>query len=207
MSLFEGYRHTLDNDERQPALEDLLIRPAVVSDVTELGAIEAAREGGKAAEYALRLEMSITSWNATAQGLILVAEHEGRLVGLAKVKHFTPPDDAPLNVAPSGWYLAGVIVVPEHRRRSVGRILTQARLNWIAQRDRWAYYFANAQNRVSIELHQQFGFVELTRDFTHPWVTFEGGIGVLLRAELERSKRTTDPRVVIRFENPINREH
>jgi len=78
-----------------------------------------------------------------------------------------------------------VIVVPEYRRRSVGRILTQARLDWIAQRDRWAYYFANAQNRVSIELHQQFGFIELTREFSHPWATFEGGIGILFRAELE----------------------
>jgi len=58
-------------------------------------------------------------------------------------------------------------------------------LNWIAQRDRYAYYFANAQNRVSIELHEQFGFMELTQDFTYPGVTFEGGIGILFRVELK----------------------
>ena len=186
MSLFENYSHSLDNNERQPALDNLLIRPAVVSDTRDLGAIEAERGGGDAAENALRLERSIASWAATSQGFILVAEHDGRLVGLAKVRYFNPPDDAPLNVAPSGWYLAGVIVVPECRHRSVGRYLTQARLDWIARRDRLAYYFANARNRVSIELHQQFGFIELTRDFTHPWTTFEGGVGILFRVELEQ---------------------
>ena len=186
MSLFEDYRQRSDNDKRQPALEDLLVRPAVVSDVAELGAIEAAREGGEPAESALRRQKCIASWSATSQGIVLVAEHQDRLVGFAKVRHFTPSDDAPARVAPPGWYLAGVIVVPECRRQGVGQNLTRARLDWIAKRDRWAYYFANVRNRVSIEFHHHFGFVELTRDFTYPGVTFEGGVGVLFRADLER---------------------
>jgi ribosomal protein S18 acetylase RimI-like enzyme len=156
--------------------------------VAELGEIEAAREGGEAAEYASKLERAITSWSATGQGLILVAEHGDRLVALAKARHFTPPDDAPANRAPRGWYLSGVIVVPEYRRRGIARRLTWARLDWIRERDRWAFYFANARNRVSIELHREFGFVELTRDFTYPGATFEGGIGVLFRVELTRGQ-------------------
>jgi ribosomal protein S18 acetylase RimI-like enzyme len=185
MSLFEDYNHIENDMDRKPTLTDIQVRPAVLSDVPELGAITAARESGDATEYSLIIEEAITSWEKSSKGIILVAEHKGQIVGFAKVKYFTPPDTAPANVAPSGWYLAGVIVVPEYRRRSVGRILTQARLNWIAKRDRWAYYFANAQNRVSIEMHQQFGFVELTRDFTYPGTTFEGGIGILFRVDLE----------------------
>jgi ribosomal protein S18 acetylase RimI-like enzyme len=187
--VFEQYRRTLDKGERLAAvaIEDLLIRPALPTDATELGRIEAAREGGDAAQYASRLERAILSLGTASEGLILAAQHSGKLVGTAKVRHFVPSNDAPRNVAPAGWYLSGVIVVPEYRRRGIGRHLTEARLDWIAQRDQWAYYFSNAQNRVSIELHQQFGFVELTRDFTYPGVMFEGGIGVLFRAELSRT--------------------
>ena len=121
-----------------------------------------------------------------SEGLILAAQLTGTLVEIGKVRHFVPSHVAPRNVAPAGWYLSGVIVVPEYRRREIGRNLTEARLDWMAQRDQWAYYFSNVQNRASIELHQQCGFVELTQDFTYPGVTFEGGMGVLFRAELSR---------------------
>jgi ribosomal protein S18 acetylase RimI-like enzyme len=184
--LFEQFRPTLDKVDCQPAIEDFLIRPALLTDATELGRIEAVREGGDAAQYASRLERAIASLGTPSEGLILAAQHSGKLVGIAKVRHFAPSNDAPRNVAPTGWYLSGVIVVPEYRRRGIGRLLTEARLDWIAQRDQWAYYFSNVQNRVSIELHRQFGFVELTRDFTYPGALFEGGIGVLFRAELSR---------------------
>lgn len=159
------------------------------ADVAELSEIEAAREGGEAADYASRLERAITSSGQTGLGLILVAERGDRLLALGKVRYFTPADDAPANRAPRGWYLSGVIVVPEYRRRGVGRRLIEARLDWIRERDCSAFYFANIRNRVSIELHREFGFVELTRDFTYPGVTFEGGAGVLFRIELARLKR------------------
>ena len=189
MPVFEQYRRTLDKAERLPAIEDLLIRPALLTDATELGRIEAVREGGDAAQYASRLERAIVSLGTASEGLILAAQHSGTLVAIAKVRHFVPSNDAPRNIAPAGWYLSGVIVVPEYRRRGIARHLTEARLDWIAQRDQWAYYFSNVRNRVSIELHQQFGFVELTRDFTYPGAMFEGGIGVLFRAELSRFHR------------------
>ena len=86
MSLFANYRDTSGNDEQHPALTNLLIRPADLSDMTEPGAIEAAREGGETDEYILRLEESITSWGAGIDGIILVAEHAGRLIGHAKGK-------------------------------------------------------------------------------------------------------------------------
>ena len=47
-----------------------------------------------------------------------------------------------------------------------------------------AYYVASAQNRVTIELHRQLGFVEVTRDFSFPNVTFTGGVGILFEVDL-----------------------
>jgi ribosomal protein S18 acetylase RimI-like enzyme len=178
--LFEPFIELHDSD-RLPALDDLLIRPASMSDVTEVSEVEAAREGGDAADRASTIASAITSCSTSRQGLNLVAQHENRLVGFARARYFDPPADAPQNVAPRGWYLSGVIVVPGFRRRGVGGNLTRARLDWIGQRDDWAYYFANAQNRVSIRLHERFGFAEVTRDFSVPGVSFEGGNRILLR--------------------------
>jgi len=95
-----------------------------------------------------------------------------------------PPEGAPANAVPDGWYLTGVIVTPQFRRRRIGHQLTQARLQWLLRRTSNVYYVASAQNRVMIELHRQFGFVEMTRDFSFPDVTFTGGVGILFEVDL-----------------------
>jgi ribosomal protein S18 acetylase RimI-like enzyme len=79
-----------------------------------------------------------------------------------------------------------VVVGPAHRRRGLGRQLTRVRLDWIRERSTQAYYFANERNQVSIALHRALGFVELTRDFHHPQVQFEGGSGILFACDLRR---------------------
>lgn len=185
MSLFEEYK-IIPESERPTELTDLIIRPAVIDDAKELGRITAEREGGDPDEHARRLERAITEWSKSSQGIILVAVYESELIGFGKIRYFTLPPDSHANIAPQGWYLSGVIVKPEYRRRGVGRQLTQARLNWIALRADCAYYLANAQNRVSIELHQKLGFTELTRDFIYPHVTFTGGVGILFVIKLAR---------------------
>jgi ribosomal protein S18 acetylase RimI-like enzyme len=169
--------------------DDLLIRPATIADLAPLAAIEAERGNGQVDKYYASLASALSSWVAAGDGLVLTAEHAGRTVAIAKVRRFVPPLDAPANVAPAGWYLAGVIVAPEHRRRGIGHALTRKRLDWIAGRARAAYCFANSLNGPSIELHRRFGFVEQTRDFTYPGVEFRGGIGILFRADLSTDAR------------------
>jgi hypothetical protein len=44
-----------------------------------------------------------------------------------------------------------------------------------------AWYFANARNAASIELHAPFGFEEVTRSFFYPRVDFDRGEGILFR--------------------------
>lgn len=66
----------------------------------------------------------------------------------------------------------------------VGTALTRARLAWIRRHDDEAWYFANARNLASIEMHRRLGFREVTRDFSFPSVTFDGDVGVLYRAVL-----------------------
>jgi ribosomal protein S18 acetylase RimI-like enzyme len=117
--------------------------------------------------------------------LLVVAELEGAIVGYGRARLFEPEPDAPVDVVPAGYYLTGLFVVANHRRGGIGAGLTQGRLAWIAERADEAWYFANARNTASVELHRRFGFEEVTRRFTYPGVTFAGGEGILFRLRLD----------------------
>ena len=115
---------------------------------------------------------------------VTVAETATGLVGYGRTGWFDPVPDAPANTAPAGWYLTGLSVDPDWRRRGIARALTEERLDWVAARSDAAWYFANAENRVSLALHASLGFVEVTRDFSFPGVEFRYGAGVLCRVDL-----------------------
>jgi ribosomal protein S18 acetylase RimI-like enzyme len=169
------------NAERVPAAS-VTVREAGAADMAGcldlservLGLDRAAREPILAASM------------ADPQQLLHVAEDAGRIVGYARSTYWTPPADPPPNTAPPGWYLLGLVVTPEYRRRGVGRALTIARLDAIAARASEVWYFANARNQSSLDLHTDLGFAEVTRDFWFPGLTFDGGVGILVRASLNR---------------------
>jgi ribosomal protein S18 acetylase RimI-like enzyme len=116
--------------------------------------------------------------------LLLVAHAGSRLVGYSRARRFEPSEDAPDDIAPAGYYLLGLFVEPSLRRRGIAHALTEMRLAWIKQRATTAWFFTNARNTASIELHRQFGFVEITRAFSFPRVTFDGDVGIMYRADL-----------------------
>ena len=116
--------------------------------------------------------------------LLVVAVCGGALVGYGRARVFEPAPDAPADSAPGGYYLTGVFVLPEERARGIGAALTQARLDWIGDRATAAWYFANARNTLSVDLHRRWGFEEVTRRFSFPGVTFDGGEGILFRLSL-----------------------
>jgi L-amino acid N-acyltransferase YncA len=55
------------------------------------------------------------------------------------------------------------------------------RLDWIRRRAAEAWFFANARNTASIALHRELGFEEVSRRFSFPGLTFDGGDGILFR--------------------------
>jgi ribosomal protein S18 acetylase RimI-like enzyme len=168
------------------AAAGLVIRPALPADLPGLARIAAEREGEPVAKWLTAFD-HIHAECAGGASVILVADLQGTIAGYGKAGYFTPPANAPANVAPAGFYLTGVVVDPALRRRGLGHALTRARLDWIRARSPRAYYFANERNRVTIELHRELGFLELTRDFSHPQVRFEGGAGILFVCDLARS--------------------
>ena len=165
----------------KPALEDLEIRPAVASDCRGVAAIVHERDSVPLADARNHCERDL----AGIDRLLLVANVAGELAGFARAARWQrPKGKLPENIAPSGWYLLGVVVRDRWRRHGIALELTRRRLAWIGERADEAYYFSNARNRVSIDLHEQLGFVEVTRDFTFPDASFEGGEGILFRVDL-----------------------
>ncbi|MDF2846590.1 MAG: family N-acetyltransferase [Oerskovia sp.] len=112
--------------------------------------------------------------------VVLVATVDDEVVGWGKT-HWWSYADGP---APVGHYLGGVTVDPGSRRGGVGRALTRARMDWVAERAAFVCCVVNATNVASLALHEGAGFREAARAASFHTIRFTGGSGVLLRAEL-----------------------
>lgn len=116
--------------------------------------------------------------------LLAVATRGKHVVGYGRTLYFTPPADAPGNVAPAGYYLLGLVVDPTHRRMGAGAALTAYRLAWLADRTKQAWYFADIRNGASRALHANAGFTEVTSDFWFPGASESDDSHMLCRMEL-----------------------
>ena len=185
-SLFEQFVESGNTPDSSCLLGQLVVRPARMQDVEALGRISADREGGDAQAHSAAFRRSLEDGGAGHRRLTLVAELERDVIGFGKVRYLSEEHGAGVGASPEGWYLTGVVVDPRFRRRGVGCRLTGERLRWIAERSDAAYYFANARNRVSIALHESFGFTEIGRGAEFAGVSFVGGEGVLFEVDLAR---------------------
>lgn len=185
MSKFADYSPESGRSARLTAVDGLRIRASREPDLALVAEIAAEREGESPEEWLSRLAR-LEEEIRVGRAELLVAELGGVVIGYGTIAFFSPPAGSPDNVAPEGWYLAGLVVRSAHRRRGVGHELTLARLAWIAARGKKAYYFANEHNRASIELHAAAGFNELSRDFHHPAVRFSDGGGILFECDLRQ---------------------
>lgn len=174
MPLFADY----EPDRRgEPTPPGLTVRAATLEDLPALAAIRAARDE-MPVEAAMAVFARQLASASAGRGLVIAALFGATPVAYGVVERLAVPG------LPEGWYLSGVVVAPSHRRRGIAACLTRARLDWVAARDRRAYYYTNARNQASVDLHAGFGFRELVRDLRVPGLTFSGGVGLLFGVEL-----------------------
>ncbi|NIK59384.1 GNAT family N-acetyltransferase [Kribbella shirazensis] len=158
---------------------DVRVRAAVDADLTSCAELIVTRTGGPVETRRARLEADLQD----PDRYTVVAEIGGEIAGYAAViRHRRSPADPP-TTAPDGYYLIGLIVAPAWRRHGIGDLLTTERMRWTAERADEIYTFANLGNRAILDLHERFGFTEVTRDFTFPNAPLEPGTCVLLRAQ------------------------
>lgn len=99
----------------------------------------------------------------------VVAVVDGVMAGYARTVPYQPDADSPADAAPGGEYLLGLVVTPAHRRRGLGRLLTDDRLRWLADRaSPNVYYYTDRNNTASQRLHEQLGFRRVTDRFWFP---------------------------------------
>jgi ribosomal protein S18 acetylase RimI-like enzyme len=163
---------------------EVAIRAATVDDCPVIAAMEHEEHGFEVADRTERCHRHVED----PEICLLVAEVGGAVVGFGRAARFDRPAGAPTDTAPAGWYLFGVIVRDAWRRHGIGSRLTDARLDWITDRDTAAWYVTNARNAASIAMHQRLGFVEVTRECSFPGSTFQPGAGVLCRMTLPREE-------------------
>ena len=175
MSKFARYERARPkmSDSSKP---EALVRRAEIRDCKALAEIKTEREGS--GDIGAQRDW-FESLLSRPSELVLVGEVSREVVAYGRVVHHQGSVGCP-----AGWYLVGLVVSPPHRRRGIGRFLTEERLEWIAGRAPEAFYFANERNAPTIDLHGTLGFVEMTRDFTFPGVQFEGGGGILFHVDL-----------------------
>jgi len=185
MSEFAAYAPRSAEGSVRHEVDGLVVREAVAADLEAIAAIAAAREGEPVETWRDRLARSLAESAEPDRSILLVAEAPppSGVVGYGKAALLSMSANAPANAPPHGWYLTGVVVRPEFRRRGIASALTRARLERIAAMGREIHYVASAGNPATIDLHRAFGFVEVTRDVRLPDVSFTGGVGILFRCE------------------------
>jgi ribosomal protein S18 acetylase RimI-like enzyme len=167
-------------------------RSATTADIDGVIDLAISHSGGERSRWQTKLLENLDR----RERCLLVATHANRILGYGRAHHFEHSENAPPNIAPAGYYLSGLVVDAESRRGGLGHELTRLRVAWAAERSREIWYFTNAANRGSQDLHQRHGFQEVTRDFVFPGVTFSGAGGVLYRARLGNdaaAERFSDP--------------
>ena len=154
--------------------EATVVRPAAADDVNAIARIEQLTRGGDVGEWEERLRADLSHparW-------LFAASQRNSVIGFGRVALLDEAVDGP-----GGFYLGGVTVDPTHRRHGVGTALTIHRLAWIWERAELAWCVVNARNTASLLMHERLGFVEVRQGSSLHGVEFDGGVGVLLRAE------------------------
>ncbi|WP_448058426.1 N-acetyltransferase family protein [Cellulomonas hominis] len=169
MPLFADYRP----DVRGSVDARVLVRGAVPADVPGIVGVAATRSAPRAGFSGL-----VGTWVLDDARTVLVAEADRAVVGWAMVDRWSGHDDAP-----DGWYVSALTVHPGQRRRGIGDRLLAGLMTWAWERTTVLRSVVNAGNLPSVELHRRRGFREAARSATFAGITFEGGTGVLLRAD------------------------
>jgi ribosomal protein S18 acetylase RimI-like enzyme len=172
--MYEAY-----NPNRTRQVLDVEIRAATVRDIECLTQMSLSREPGDPTKISSGFRAYLDD---QSNSILRIATVDNLVAGFGKARLLTYINQKELEYP--GWYLIGLIVAPEYRGAGVGMMLTLDRIEKIREVASEVYYFANARNRVSIELHEKLGF-RLEKDgFSFPGVTFTSGRGCLYKMVL-----------------------
>lgn len=134
-------------------LEPVAIRKATILDIPACAALIARQESAEVKYWQDRFEIDFANPRRT----FLVASFNNEVVGYGHtVQHdrVVPDEEA----GPSGYFLSGLLVAPDHRRGRIGSQLTGARIDLLRPETNLIYYYADPENDATISMHARLGF-------------------------------------------------
>ena len=135
--------------------QKVAIRHAVTADIPACAALIAKQEAGEERYWQERFENDLLNPKRT----FLVAVFNDEIVGYGHtVQHSSTLLDE--ESGPSGFFLSGLLVAPEHRRSGIGSELTGARIDLLRSQTDLIYYYADPENVETISMHARLGFEE-----------------------------------------------
>ncbi|MGE4210594.1 MAG: GNAT family N-acetyltransferase [Oligoflexales bacterium] len=120
----------------------------------------------------------------------LLALSDQQLVGYAGARYYDQNKHENMygtaNLLPTGWYLRGIKIHPEWRRRGLARTMTTKRLEWLGARSDHALVFLDDENKVTLPMYFELGFIEVSRGWTFcdPHRVAKNTTGILLRKSI-----------------------
>ena len=164
------YAEYLSNSNQEPTT-DVQIRFAVPTDASDIGKIEVKVYGEYPDPFDQVIEKINKAIKAQESNEILqktwVAIKNRKIIGFSKIgfrKNIV--NDFPDLV--KGWYLTGVTIHTNWRRKGIAGLLVQTRMDWLKDKTNEVYYWSNKKNRVSEALHKKFGFKEIKSSIYTP---------------------------------------
>jgi GNAT superfamily N-acetyltransferase len=118
---------------------------------------------------------------------LFVALIENEVVGLCRFYHSKGlPKEKIKFESPNGWYAMGTLVAKQHRRKSIARFLFQERLKVLKSLNATTLYsIVDVSNKTSIQMHQEFGFLESGRAKGYLHLDFQDSEAILFRFDIE----------------------
>lgn len=182
MGAYAAYDPSPNRRLRRASIE---VREATLDDVDAIARLIAERHERELEKTRATVEKEVR--HTTPRGVenrLFVAEDAGRVAGFGRVALQRPGVHHHPAEMPEGWYLIGVIVAPDARRRGIGEALGRHRLAWIRERADAAFSFINRENWASRDLLLALGFEPQELEFRHERAELEPGQGQLYRARL-----------------------
>ena len=136
------------------ATGEIVIRSAEPQDLVACAVLISNHESGTLDDWRSRFEGDL----ANPRRLFLVATLDDFVVGYGHTTLHSRTSEEDVTTSPSGYFLSGLMVAPDHRREGVGKLLTIARIEKLSEVTDTIYYRAEPDNKATIELHSRLGF-------------------------------------------------
>ncbi len=114
---------------------------------------------------------------------LYVAELKNEVIGFCRFYHSSGmPAQKKIYPSPEGWYGMGIMVDSKFRRQNIAHFISLSRIEVLKKMDvREFYSIVDSNNLTSMRMHQEFGYIEISRAEGFLHLKFNEATGVLFK--------------------------